>query len=201
MQVEQQTHGPDAYWASYWDGDDLFYGHVLGFKGLERPAVVLAVNGFRDPDRASEMLYVGLSRARDLLVVCGDPDADPPGRRRRGRQAPGHRLSVAVRRGGWCLGRFSPPWLSLAGRRGVTSAEGRWTMTDFSHPCDDPAAVRALYVFGSDIDPSTCAGSVAFHNSGHGVQHVGQPAHVLPGVDISVVALDHADEHVAVGVA
>ena len=73
MQVEQQAHGPDAYWASYWDGDDLFYGHVLGFKGLERPAVVLAVNGFRDPDRASEMLYVGLSRARDLLVVCGDP--------------------------------------------------------------------------------------------------------------------------------
>ena len=73
MQVEQQNHGPDAYWASYWDSDDLFYGHVLGFKGLERPAVVLAVNGFRDPDRASEMLYVGLSRARDLLVVCGDP--------------------------------------------------------------------------------------------------------------------------------
>ena len=73
MQVEQQSRGQDAYWASYWDGDDLFYGHVLGFKGLERPAVVLAVNGFRDEDRAREMLYVGLSRARDLLVVCGDP--------------------------------------------------------------------------------------------------------------------------------
>ena len=46
---------------------------MLGFKGLERPALVLAVNGFRDPERAREMLYVGLSRARDLLVVCGDP--------------------------------------------------------------------------------------------------------------------------------
>jgi ATP-dependent exoDNAse (exonuclease V) alpha subunit len=33
--------------------------------------VVLAVNGFRDESRAREMLYVGLSRARDLLVVCG----------------------------------------------------------------------------------------------------------------------------------
>jgi len=72
-QVEQQAHGQDAYWATYWDGQDLFYGHVLGFKGLERPAVVLAVNGFRSPERAAEMLYVGLSRARDLLVVCADP--------------------------------------------------------------------------------------------------------------------------------
>ena len=74
MQVERQDEGQDAYWATYWQNDDLFYGHVLGFKGLERPAVVLAVNGFRDEARAREMLYVGLSRARDLLVVCGDMD-------------------------------------------------------------------------------------------------------------------------------
>lgn len=72
VQVERQARGQDAYWASFWEDDDLFYGHVLGFKGLERPAVVLAVNGFRDAARAREMLYVGLSRARDLLVVCGD---------------------------------------------------------------------------------------------------------------------------------
>jgi hypothetical protein len=72
VQAERQAAGQDAYWATYWEDDDLFYGHVLGFKGLERPAVVLAVNGFRDEARAREMLYVGLSRARDLLVVCGD---------------------------------------------------------------------------------------------------------------------------------
>ncbi len=35
---------------------------------------MLAINGFRDETRAKEMLYVGLSRARDLLVVCGDVD-------------------------------------------------------------------------------------------------------------------------------
>lgn len=62
-------------WAAYWDAffaeEDVFYGHVLGFKGLERPVVVLAVNGFRDMERAKEMLYVGLSRARSLLVVVG----------------------------------------------------------------------------------------------------------------------------------
>jgi superfamily I DNA/RNA helicase len=73
VQAERQLAGQDVYWSSFWDDEDLFYGHVLGFKGLERPAVVLAVNGFRDEARAREMLYVGLSRARDLLVVCGDP--------------------------------------------------------------------------------------------------------------------------------
>jgi Nuclease-related domain/UvrD-like helicase C-terminal domain/PhoH-like protein len=70
-----ETHGG---WASYWDEffaeTGVFYGHVLGFKGLERPAVVLAVNGIRDEARAKEYLYVGLSRARTQLVVCGDLD-------------------------------------------------------------------------------------------------------------------------------
>lgn len=51
----------------------MFYGHVLGFKGLERPAVVLAVNEKAAQERSRERLYVGLSRARDQLVVCGDP--------------------------------------------------------------------------------------------------------------------------------
>ncbi|HSO05347.1 MAG TPA: ATP-binding domain-containing protein, partial [Candidatus Limnocylindrales bacterium] len=52
----------------------LFFSTVAAFKGLERPAVVLAVDGFRDPATAAEILYAGLSRARDLLVVCGDID-------------------------------------------------------------------------------------------------------------------------------
>ncbi|QNG35551.1 AAA family ATPase [Geodermatophilaceae bacterium NBWT11] len=90
VQAERQAAGQDAYWASYWDDEDLFYGHVLGFKGLERPAVVLAVNGFRDEARAREMLYVGLSRARDLLVVCGDLDLI----RRVGGDAVAHRLGA-----------------------------------------------------------------------------------------------------------
>lgn len=72
-QVERQSRGQDAYWASFWDADQVFYGHVLGFKGLERRAVVLAVNEDAGRDRARERLYLGLSRARDQLVVCGDP--------------------------------------------------------------------------------------------------------------------------------
>ncbi|WP_163544181.1 nuclease-related domain-containing DEAD/DEAH box helicase [Occultella kanbiaonis] len=63
--------GHDAYWDDFFDGTDVFYGHVLNFKGLERPVVVLAANGFRDSERARSMLYTGLSRARSLLVVAG----------------------------------------------------------------------------------------------------------------------------------
>ena len=55
------------------DAEQVFYGHVLGFKGLERRAVVLVVNDKAALERARERLYVGLSRARDQLVVCGDP--------------------------------------------------------------------------------------------------------------------------------
>ncbi len=74
VQLERvQARGTAGYWDSFWDADDAFYGHVLGFKGLERPAIVLAVNGFREVERAREMLYVGMSRARDLLVICADP--------------------------------------------------------------------------------------------------------------------------------
>jgi hypothetical protein len=63
-----------TYWYSFWDADQVFYGHVLGFKELERRAVVLVVNEQSAFERSRERLYVGLSRARDQLVVRGDPD-------------------------------------------------------------------------------------------------------------------------------
>jgi hypothetical protein len=62
----------EEYWREFHAGEGEFYGHVLGFKGLERSVVVLCVNGFKDMERAAEQLYVGLSRARSLLVVVGD---------------------------------------------------------------------------------------------------------------------------------
>ncbi len=73
-QKARQDHGQGHYWESFWDTDQVFYGHVLGFKGLERRVVVLALNERERTDRSRERLYVGLSRARDQLVVCGDPD-------------------------------------------------------------------------------------------------------------------------------
>ena len=39
-------------------------------RDLERRAVVLVVNDKGAFDRSRERLYVGLSRARDQLVVC-----------------------------------------------------------------------------------------------------------------------------------
>lgn len=76
VQAERQASlGQQCYWERFWDTDDIFYGHVLGFKGMERRAVVLCVNEHGSRDRASERLYVGLSRATDRLIVVGDPDA------------------------------------------------------------------------------------------------------------------------------
>ncbi len=72
-QQARQAGGNKAYWDSFWDAEQVFYGHVLGFKGLERRAIVLVVNDRYALERARERLYVGLSRARDQLVVCADP--------------------------------------------------------------------------------------------------------------------------------
>lgn len=72
-QIARQEAGNQAYWDSFWDAEQVFYGHVLGFKGLERRAIVLVVNEKGAFERSRERLYVGLSRARDQLVVCGDP--------------------------------------------------------------------------------------------------------------------------------
>ena len=67
-----ESRGQVGYWRTYWE-DDVFYGHVLGCKGLERPAVVLCVNESHVRDRSRERLYVGMSRATDHLIVVGDP--------------------------------------------------------------------------------------------------------------------------------
>ena len=73
---EERTsfHGQEGYWQTYWDPDDVFYGHVLGCKGLERKTVVLCVNERSVKERSRERLYVGMSRATHELVVVGDPD-------------------------------------------------------------------------------------------------------------------------------
>ncbi|TIC84575.1 nuclease [Nocardioides sp. GY 10127] len=73
QKAQVERHGKTGYWRSFWDGDDVFYGHVLGSKGLERSCVVLCVNEDGSRDRARERLYVGMSRATHVLVVVGDP--------------------------------------------------------------------------------------------------------------------------------
>jgi hypothetical protein len=75
VQMERTGPGDDQerYWRTFWEDDDVFYGHVLGCKGLERRAVVLCVNESQVRERSRERLYVGMSRATDELVVVGDP--------------------------------------------------------------------------------------------------------------------------------
>lgn len=72
--MQQEAVGQQGYWAGYFDAEEVFHGHVLGCKGLERSVVVLCLNEDGTRDRARERLYVGMSRATDLLVVVGDPE-------------------------------------------------------------------------------------------------------------------------------
>lgn len=75
VQIEQTAfRDQEGYWKGFYEDGEIFYGHVLGFKGLERPVVVLCLNEVGERDRARERLYVGMSRATDQLVVVGDPD-------------------------------------------------------------------------------------------------------------------------------
>ncbi len=62
----------DVYWKRYFDSEEVFYSTVQLFKGLERPVVVLAINGWKREDLIEEFFYVGLSRARDLLIIVGE---------------------------------------------------------------------------------------------------------------------------------
>ena len=66
----ERDHDRAAYWAGLHE-PEVFYGTVSGFKGLERSAVVLAIDGFHDRVDSRQVLYTGMSRARDLLVVVG----------------------------------------------------------------------------------------------------------------------------------
>jgi ATP:corrinoid adenosyltransferase len=61
----------DLYWSDFWTNENVFYGTVGGFKGLERPVVILALDGFHNAEEFNDFMYVGLTRARDKLIVVG----------------------------------------------------------------------------------------------------------------------------------
>ena len=75
VHVEMATRDRKGYWKSLWDSEDVFYSTVGGFKGLERPVVILAIDGFHNAEDIEDFLYVGLTRARDKLVVIGDAES------------------------------------------------------------------------------------------------------------------------------
>ena len=56
----QEAPGFAAYWDEFSSNEVVFYGHVLGFKGMERRAVVLCLSEDGTGDRSRERPYVGL---------------------------------------------------------------------------------------------------------------------------------------------
>ena len=87
--------GRRSYWDTFWDQEQVFYGHVLGFKGLERPAVILALNETRAgravPGAAVRRAVPGARPARR----GGGPGVRGGGRRRGGAAAPAGALTHA----------------------------------------------------------------------------------------------------------
>jgi hypothetical protein len=83
-QKQRQAAGHAAYWGSFWDADQVFYGRVLGFKGLERRAVVLVVWGSRVHRRSrwsrfgSPLEYVGGPNSAQLSSA-NSPSSDGNG--------------------------------------------------------------------------------------------------------------------------
>jgi len=60
-----EDYGPDC----------LTLDTVARFKGLERAVTIVWEFGECDPERDRETLYVGLSRAKSLLYLCGTKEA------------------------------------------------------------------------------------------------------------------------------
>ncbi len=71
VHTEQLAQGKDTYWQDLWDTDDVFYCTVRGFKGLERPAIVIAMNGFPENVNQKHLIYTAITRASDLAILVG----------------------------------------------------------------------------------------------------------------------------------
>jgi hypothetical protein len=70
-QQHEQSFGADAYWRQATEGGDVFYAAALDHRGLRRPNVVVAVNGFADEAGATAALAAAVA-AGDTVYVCGD---------------------------------------------------------------------------------------------------------------------------------
>ncbi|SCK48334.1 hypothetical protein H181DRAFT_04336 [Streptomyces sp. WMMB 714] len=67
------SFGEDAYWRQLTDGNDVFCVSADALPRVTRRTVaVLAVNGGTDAS-AAEALPAALAKARQRLIVCGDP--------------------------------------------------------------------------------------------------------------------------------
>jgi len=63
-----------VYWKKFFEEEATYHCTTTGFKGLERRVVVLAINGWKDSERKKDILYTSVTRARDLLIICGSKE-------------------------------------------------------------------------------------------------------------------------------
>ena len=63
-----------VYWKKFFEEEATYHCTTTGFKGLERRVLVLAINGWKDSDRKKDILYTSVTRARDLLIICGSKE-------------------------------------------------------------------------------------------------------------------------------
>lgn len=65
-----------AYWDEFLNGDSVFYGTAMGFKGLDRPVVIVCLDdpGLSARESVTNDLYVAFGRARDELTIVGTVD-------------------------------------------------------------------------------------------------------------------------------
>ena len=74
----QRTEGQGAlrnsYWEKFFEDSSAYHCTTSGFKGLERRAIVLAINGWKEAERKKDILYTAVTRARDLLIICGSQE-------------------------------------------------------------------------------------------------------------------------------
>jgi DNA helicase IV len=63
-----------AYWKKFFEEEATYHCTTTGFKGLERRVVVIAMNGWKEPERRKDILYTAVTRARDVLVICGSKE-------------------------------------------------------------------------------------------------------------------------------
>lgn len=66
-----QLNDIETYWDDFFAGEEVMYTNVNSFKGLERPVIIVAVNGIPHGTDGAQRLYVAMSRARDDLIVVG----------------------------------------------------------------------------------------------------------------------------------
>lgn len=71
QRLEGQGPLRNPYWKKFFEDDAAYHCTTSGFKGLERRAVVIAMNGWKEEDRKKDVLYTAVTRARDLLIICG----------------------------------------------------------------------------------------------------------------------------------